>query len=60
MNPILLFRSLIPRSTRASRGPWPLVIAGVCLSFVTLGLGACGFGQDIGKAGNKIEDTAAR
>ncbi len=64
MNPILVFRSLTSRSTRTSRGPWPLVILGVCLSFITLGLSACGtargFGQDVEKTGEKIEEAASR
>jgi predicted small secreted protein len=64
MNPILLFRSLVPRSAPSSRGAWPLVVAGVCLGFVTFGLSACGtargFGQDVEKVGDKIEDAATR
>ena len=64
MNPILLFNSFTCRSSNAKRLPVRLALLALFLGSLTAGLNSCatarGFGQDVEKTGEKIEEAATR
>lgn len=64
MNPILLFRTSACRPSNRLVPTWPGVLACVILAAAMLGLSSCGtargFGNDVQKTGEKIEDAATR
>ncbi|MCW1887048.1 entericidin A/B family lipoprotein [Luteolibacter flavescens] len=64
MNPIFLSNSFVCRSSEVIRLRFRPVLIALCLGGVTLGLNSCatarGFGQDVEKTGNKIEEAASR
>ena len=64
MNPILLPKTLVCRSSKGVRLPARLVLAALLLGSVTAGLNSCatarGVGQDVETAGQKIEKAASR
>jgi len=64
MNPILLPKTLVCRSSKGVRMPARLVLAALLLGSVTAGLSSCatarGVGQDVETAGQKIEKAASR
>ncbi|RYD47751.1 MAG: entericidin A/B family lipoprotein [Verrucomicrobiaceae bacterium] len=64
MNPILLPKTLVCRSTKEVRLPARLILAALLLGSVTAGLNSCatarGVGQDVETAGQKIENAASR
>ena len=64
MNPILLFDTFVCRSSEVVRLPVRLVLLALLLGSVTVGLNSCatakGFGQDVERTGEKIEEAATR
>lgn len=64
MNPILLPKTLVCRSSKGMRLPTRIVLAALLLGSVTAGLNSCatarGVGQDVETAGQKIEKAASR
>jgi predicted small secreted protein len=64
MNPIFLFRSSARRSTKIASISWPTLVMGLLLTAATFGLNSCGtargFGSDVEKTGEKIEEAATR
>jgi predicted small secreted protein len=64
MNPILLFDTFKCRSSEVVRLPVRLVLLALLLGSVTVGLNSCatakGFGQDVERTGEKIEEAASR
>jgi predicted small secreted protein len=64
MNPILLFDTFKCRSSEVVRLPARLILLALLLGSVTVGLNSCatakGFGQDVERTGEKIEEAATR
>jgi len=64
MNPILLLKSSVCRIPRTVIVSWPACLAAVILLGASLGLNSCstarGFGDDVQKTGEKIEEAATR
>lgn len=64
MNPILLLKSNVCGLPGKAIATWPAWIAALLLLGASFGLNSCstarGFGNDVQKAGEKIEDAATR
>ena len=64
MNPIFLLHTCARRSAGKSFFNWPTIVLGVTLAAATVGITSCGtargFGSDVEKAGEKIEEAASR
>ena len=64
MNPILLLRASACRLSTRSHASWPVWLLGLVLLAGSFGLNSCGtargFGSDVEKAGEKIEEAATR
>jgi predicted small secreted protein len=64
MNPILLLRSSACRLSSKRHTFWPVWVLGLVLLGGSFGLSSCGtargFGSDVERAGEKIEDAASR
>jgi predicted small secreted protein len=64
MNPILLLRSSVCRLPEKRHIFWPAWVLGLVLLTGSFSLTSCGtargFGSDVEKAGEKIEDAASR
>lgn len=64
MNPILLLRSSVCRLPEKRHFFWPVWVLGLVLLTGSFSLSSCGtargFGSDVEKAGEKIEEAATR
>jgi predicted small secreted protein len=64
MNPILLLRYSVCRLPEKRHASWPAWVLGLALVAGSFTLNSCGtargFGSDVEKAGDKIQDAATR
>jgi predicted small secreted protein len=64
MNPIFLFHPCARRSAGKSFFSVSVIVLGLTLTIATLGLSSCGtargFGSDLERAGEEIEEAASR